>query len=81
MKKLLVPVLILGLGLSTAAMAQTASDFASVDADGSGDVTLTEAQIVWANLTQEAYAAADTNGDAKVDQAEYEAFLAANPPA
>lgn len=81
MKKLLVSVLVLGLGASTAAMAQAASDFATVDADQSGDVTLTEAQAVWADLTQEAYAAADSNGDGKVDQAEYEAFLAANPPA
>jgi hypothetical protein len=81
MKKLLVSVLVLGLGASTAAMAQAATDFATVDADASGDVTLTEAQAVWATLTQEVYAAADTNGDAKVDQAEYDAFLAANPPA
>ncbi|HHY49564.1 MAG TPA: hypothetical protein GYA10_07440 [Alphaproteobacteria bacterium] len=81
MKKLLVSVLVLGLGASTAAMAQAASDFATVDADQSGDVTLTEAQAVWADLTQEAYAAADANSDGKVDQAEYEAFLAANPPA
>jgi hypothetical protein len=81
MKKLLVSVLVLGLGASTAAMAQAASDFATVDADASGDVTLTEAQTVWADLTQEAYAAADANADGKVDQAEYDAFLAANPPA
>jgi hypothetical protein len=81
MKKLLVSVLVLGLGASTAAMAQAASDFMTVDADASGDVTLTEAQVVWADLTQDVYAAADANGDAKVDQAEYEAFLAANPPA
>ncbi len=81
MKKLLVSVLVLGLGASTAAMAQAASDFATVDADASGDVTLTEAQTVWADLTQEAFAAADANADGKVDQAEYDAFLAANPPA
>jgi hypothetical protein len=81
MKKLLVSVLVLGLGASTAAMAQAASDFATVDADASGDITLTEAQTVWAELTQEAFAAADTNADGKVDQAEYDAFLAANPPA
>lgn len=81
MKKLLVSVLVLGLGASTAALAQTATDFATVDADASGDVTLTEAQTVWADLTEDAYKAADTNGDGKVDQAEYDAWLAANPPA
>jgi hypothetical protein len=81
MKKLLVSVLVLGLGASTAATAQAATDFATVDADASGDVTLTEAQTVWADLTQEAYVAADTNGDGRVDQAEYDVWLAANPPA
>lgn len=80
MKKLIVSVLVLGLGTS-AAFAQAATDFASVDADASGDVTLTEAQAVWPALVEDGYKAADANGDAKVDQAEYEAFLAANPPA
>ena len=82
MKKVLVSVLVLGLGaLSSAALAQAASDFATVDADKDGAVTLTEAQVVWATLTEDAFKAADANGDAKIDQAEYEAFLAANPPA
>lgn len=80
MKKLLVSALVLALG-STAVMAQAASDFATVDADKDGAVTLTEAQTVWATLTEDAFKAADTNADSKVDQAEYEAFLAANPPA
>ena len=65
--------------VSTAAFAQVASDFATVDADASGDVTLAEANTLWPDLTAELYAAADTNGDSKVDQAEYEVFLAANP--
>jgi hypothetical protein len=65
--------------VSTAAFAQVASDFATVDADASGDVTLAEANTLWPDLTAEAYAAADTNADGKVDQAEYDVFLAANP--
>lgn len=80
MKKLLVSVLVLGLA-SSAALAQAASDFATVDADKDGAVTLTEAQTVWATLTEEAFKVADTNADSKVDQAEYDVFLAANPPA
>ena len=56
-----------------------ATDFATVDADASGDVSITEANTLWPDLTAEAYAAADTDGDGKVSQAEYEAFLAANP--
>jgi hypothetical protein len=81
MKKLLVSVLALGLGLSTTAMAQAVTDFVAVDADASGDVTLTEAQLVWADLTAEVYAAADTDQNGSLSQAEYEALLAANPPA
>lgn len=81
MKKLLVSVLVLGLGASTAALAQAATDFATVDADASGDVSLTEAQTVWPELTPEAYAAADADQNGSLNQAEYEALLAANPPA
>jgi Skp family chaperone for outer membrane proteins len=81
MKKLLVSVLVLGLGVSTAAMAQSATDFAIVDADASGDVSLTEAQAIWPDLSQEAYAAADTDQNGSLNQAEYEALLAAIPPA
>ncbi len=79
MKKLLVS--ILAIGFASAAMAQVATDFVAVDADASGDVSLTEAQVVWATLTEEAFKAVDTNADGKVDQAEYEVYLAANPVA
>ena len=58
MKKLLVSVLVLGLGIS-GAMAQAASDFTAVDIDASGDVSLIEAQAVWPDLTEEAFAAAE----------------------
>lgn len=79
MKKLLVS--IVAIGFASAAMAQAMTDFASVDTDSSGDVSFTEAQAVWADLTEEAFRTADTNGDGKVDEAEYEAFLAVNPVA
>ena len=79
MKKLLVS--IVAIGFSTAVMAQAATDFASVDTDTSGDISLTEAQAVWADLTEEAYAAADTDGSGTLSQEEYDAHLAANPPA
>lgn len=67
--------------LSTAAFAQVATDFASVDTDASGDVSHTEAVVLWPELTAEAYVAADTDGDGLVSQAEFEAFLEANPVA
>lgn len=80
MKKLLAAFAIAGL-TSTAVFAQAATDFATVDADASGDISITEANTVWPDLTAEAFAAADTDGDGKVSEAEYAAFLAANPPA
>jgi hypothetical protein len=79
MKKLLVSIVVLG--FSTAAMAQAATDFASVDTDTSGDISLTEAQVVWPTLTEEAYKAADTDQSGSLSQQEYDAYLAANPPA
>ncbi|MHB1109659.1 MAG: EF-hand domain-containing protein [Devosia sp.] len=79
MKKLLVS--IVALGFSTAAMAQAATDFASVDTDTSGDISLTEAQVVWPDLTEDAYKAADIDQSGSLSQEEYDAYLAANPPA
>ncbi|MDP1729655.1 MAG: hypothetical protein Q8L54_00450 [Devosia sp.] len=79
MKKLLVS--IIALGVSTAAMAQVATDFTSVDTDVSGDISLTEAQVVWPALTEEAYAAADLDQNGSLSQEEYDAYLAANPAA
>ena len=79
MKKLLVS--IVALGFSTAAMAQVATDFPSVDTDVSGDVLFTEAQVVWPELTEEAYAGADLDQNGSLSQEEYDAYLAANPPA
>jgi len=85
MKTFLVSALALGL-VTTGAMAQdamspTAPDFVTVDADKSGDVSLSEAQLVWPNLTAEAYAAADTDSSGSLSQAELEAYLAAQPAA
>jgi hypothetical protein len=81
MKKLIVSVLVLGIASSSAALAQVATDFVAVDADTSGDISLAEAQTIWTGLTQEAYTAADTDQSGTLSQAEYEALLAANPPA
>jgi hypothetical protein len=77
MKKLLVT--IAALGFSTAALAQVATDFASVDADASGDISFAEAQVVWPDLTEEAFAAADVSMTGTLNLEEFEALLAANP--
>lgn len=79
MKRLLIS--IVAIGFSTAVMAQAATDFAAVDTDTSGDISLMEAQVVWPDLTEDAYKAADLDQSGSLSQEEYEAYLAANPPA
>jgi hypothetical protein len=77
MKKLFIT--IAAIGLSTAAFAQGAVSFASVDTDTSAGVSLAEAQVAWPDLTQEVYEAADTNKDGQLDQAEFDAYVATLP--
>ncbi len=70
------------LGLSGAAMAQIATDFAAVDTDLNGSISLSEAQLAWPDLTENAFAAADTDGNGELSAEEYDALLAAaNAPA
>lgn len=70
MKKTIVSSLIV-LGLSSAAFAQAATDFASVDADASGGISLAEAQVAWPDLTQEAFTAADVDANGELSAEEY----------
>lgn len=77
MKKIVLSSFIL-LGLSGAAMAQAATDFASVDTDASGGVSLVEAQVAWPDLTQEAFTAADTDANGDLSAEEYDALVAAS---
>ncbi|MGV3574542.1 MAG: hypothetical protein ACO1O4_05305 [Devosia sp.] len=76
MKKIVLSSLIL-FGLSGAAMAQAATDFASVDTDANGGVSLAEAQVAWPDLTQEAFTGADTDGNGELSAEEYDALVAA----
>ncbi|RYE60807.1 MAG: hypothetical protein EOP20_01510 [Hyphomicrobiales bacterium] len=77
MKKIVLSSLIV-LGLSGAALAQAATDFASVDTDASGGLTLAEAQVAWPDLTQEAFTAADVDGNGELSAEEYDALVAAS---
>ena len=77
MKKIVLTSLF-ALGLSSAAMAQAATDFASVDTDANGGVSLTEAQVAWPDLTEEAFTAADTDGNGELSAEEYDAYVAAS---
>jgi hypothetical protein len=76
MKKIVLTSLF-ALGLSSAALAQAATDFATVDGDISGGVTLAEAQVAWPDLTEEAFTAADTDGNGELSVEEYNALAAA----
>jgi hypothetical protein len=77
MKKIVLTSLF-ALGLSGAAMAQAATDFVSVDTDVSGGVSLTEAQVAWPDLTEEAFTAADLDGNGELSAEEYDALVAAS---
>lgn len=68
------------LGLSSAAFAQAATDFATVDADASGGVSLTEAQAAWPELTEDAFKVADADASGELSAEEY-ATVAAPAPA
>ena len=58
-------------GLSTAAVfAQTPTSFADVDTDGNGELSFAELQVVWPDLTQAEFEAADADasGGLSVDE-------------
>lgn len=80
MKKLLVSVLALGIAttgvLAQDAMAPAAPDFTTIDADKSGDVSFAEAQLVWIDLTEDAFKTADADASGALSQAELDAYLA-----
>ena len=78
MKKIVLSTLVV-LGLSSAAFAQAATDFATVDADASGGVTLAEAQVAWPELTEEAFTAADIDANGELSAEEYVAIAAPAP--
>jgi hypothetical protein len=77
MKKIVLTSLF-ALGLTTAALAQAATDFVSVDTDVSAGVSLAEAQVAWPDLTEEAFTAADIDGNGDLSAEEYDALVAAS---
>ena len=70
---------ILALGfatLATAAIAAGNADFAAVDADANGAVTLEEAAAAGWEWTADDFAAADTDGDGSLNADEFAAAAA-----
>jgi hypothetical protein len=81
MKTILVSVLALGLA-TTGVMAQgTVPDLMTADADKSGDVSFAEAQLIWPDLTADAFTTADADGSGALSQAEFDAHVATLPKA
>ena len=77
MKKIILSSLVV-LGLSTAAFAQAAApDFATIDADVSGGVSLAEAQVALPDLTEEAFTAADLDANGELSAEEFATLTAA----
>ncbi|WIY52689.1 hypothetical protein O9Z70_14715 [Devosia sp. YIM 151766] len=69
------------IGLSSAALAQAATDFASVDTDANGGISYAEAVLAWPDLAEEAFAAADIDGNGELSAEEYDALAGASVPA
>lgn len=53
--------------------------FDTVDTDGDGAITLSEAQAVAPELTEDEFSAYDVNADGGLDQGEFEAWAATLP--
>jgi len=60
MHKLALSLAVIGLS-ATAALAQTPTSFADVDTDATGELSFAELQLVWTDLTQSEFDAADTD--------------------
>lgn len=60
MRKFALGLAVLGLG-ATAAFAQTPTSFADVDTDANGELSYAELQVVWTDLTQAEFDAADAD--------------------
>lgn len=77
-KTLLTSVIALGFTGAVFAQATAPTDFASVDTNMDTAISLEEAQVAWPDLTAEAFAAADTDGNGSLSAEEYNALIAAN---
>ena len=80
MKKIILSSAIV-LSLAGTAIAQTPTTFADVDADTSGELSLTELQTVWPDMTDAEFGPADTDASGGLTVAELNALQAAAAPA
>lgn len=80
MHKIALTLAALGLA-TTAAFAQTPTTFADVDADGSGELSYAELQVVWSDLTQAEFDAADADASGGLNVDELNSLQPAAVPA
>ena len=59
----------------TAALAQSAPDFATADADGDGQLTLEEVKAALPDVEEATIVAADADSDGALSQEEYAALI------
>lgn len=75
MKKIMLSLAVLSLS-AAGAYAQAATDFASVDADQSGEISWTELQVAFPDLTEEQFTAADLDKSAGLNAEEFATLTA-----
>ena len=80
MKKFALGVLALTIAAAPA-LAQTPMNFADVDLDASGELSLTELQAVWPDLTEEEFTAADMDANGSLSADELSALQPSTVPA
>ncbi len=78
MKKLVLT--LIALGFAAPVMAQAAApDFAAIDADTDGSVTLEELNVTYPDVTAEAYATFDADASGGLSADEFAAWVATLP--
>ena len=80
MNKIALSFAILALSAGTA-FAQVETDFATVDADTSGEISFDEALVIVPDLTQEAFDAADTDTSTGLSVEEFDLLVAGSASA
>jgi len=77
MKKLVLALALLGLaGAPAYAQTTTAPEFASVDTNGDGQVSMEDIKAAGVELTEEQFAAADIDGSGSLSEDEYKTATA-----
>jgi len=79
MRKIALTLFALG-ALAAPALAQTPLTFADVDADGNGELSFAELQVVWPDITQEEFDAADLDGSGGLNPDELNSLQPAAVP-